>query len=92
MATRRRGRPARDAEETPRRKNSIFVKVGQTGGRVVEVCLNGGRTVEDALDASDVSYSDSNRIRVNGSPADLEDELQDGDIVTISGRVKGGVN
>ena len=91
MATRGRGRPARNSNEPARGRSPIFVKVARTGGSVTEVSLNGGRQVEDALDAADISYSESDRMRINGSPAQLDDELKDGDIVTISGRVKGGV-
>lgn len=71
-------------------ENEIFVKVARTGGQVHEVCLNGERTVEDALEAAEVDYSENSRIRVNGVSAELEDELSDGDNVTVSGKIKGG--
>ena len=82
----RRGRPRRsDSDE-----DGIFVKVARTGGEVKEFLLNGERTVEEALKIAEIEYDDDNRIRVNGSEADLETELEDGNVVTISGKVEGG--
>jgi ribosome-interacting GTPase 1 len=72
------------------KKEEIFVKVARTGSTVKEVCLNGDRTVEDALNAAGVEYSESSRIRINGETVDLEDEVSDGDIITVSGSIKGG--
>ena len=80
------GRKRKNEEED----GAILVKVARTGGQVVEVSLNGGRTVEDAIDAADIEYNSRDRIRVNGEPADLDDDLEDGDIVTLSGKIKGG--
>lgn len=71
-------------------REEIFVKVAKTGGLTHEVCLNGDRTVKDALDTAGVEYSESNRIRVNGEDVDLDTELEDGDRVIVSSKVKGG--
>lgn len=74
----------------PRTRQPIFVKVARTGGLVSEVLLDGGRTVEDALTAGDIDFDEDEKIRVNGKPADLDDNLRDGDVVTIAGKVSGG--
>lgn len=72
--------------------SEILVKVGRTGSPVVEVVLNGARTVRDALEAAGVEYESNSRIKVGGETVDLDsgDELENGDIVTVSGSIKGG--
>jgi len=78
-----RGRPRSELDE-------IFVKVARSGGEVKEVLLNSDRTVQDALNAADLEATDSDRIRVEGQPAELDDELKEGDVVTLSGKIEGG--
>lgn len=86
-----------DQEEAPRSRrtrrndNHITVKVARTGQPVTEVALNGSKMVEDALVAANVDFSARDRIRVNGDSASLDDELSQDDIVTISGKVQGGI-
>ncbi len=75
----------------PRTRGEIIVKVAKTGGLVQEVCLNGGRTVEDALKASGIDYDEDTKIRVNGGSSELEDELKNKDIVTLSDKIEGGL-
>ena len=82
--TTRRGRPA------ARSRADITVKVGRTGSRVVEVLLPAGSTVEQALEAADVTYSTTDRIRVRGVAGALGTELREGDIVTLAGKIQGG--
>jgi hypothetical protein len=67
----------------------IFVKVARLGGEVHEYALNGARTVEAALEAAELVSDDDDRIRVNGEPAVLETELQNGDVLTVAGRIEG---
>jgi hypothetical protein len=73
-------------------EEGIYVKVARTGGAVKEVCLNGDRSLQTALDLAEVEYTESSRIRVNGESVSLDDdiELEDGDRVNISGKIKGG--
>ena len=73
-----------------REVDEIEVKVARTGGEVKAFLLEEGASVEEALEASGVSYDKNDRIRVNGKSAELEDELSDGDIVTLAGKIKGG--
>ena len=70
----------------------IFVKVAKTGGAVTEVTLNNttGKTVADALDAADMELGNGQRVRVNQRSADEDTLLKDGDVIVISGSIKGG--
>lgn len=76
-----------------RRRNdeveNIEVKVIKFGGRIVNVSIEEGSTVEDAIKASELEYSGS-EVSLNGDDADLNDEVFDGDTVTISSKIKGG--
>jgi CII-binding regulator of phage lambda lysogenization HflD len=69
----------------------IFVQVARLGGEVKKYALNGDRTVEAALGYADIVSEDDDRIRVNGKPADLETELNDGDVLTVAGRIEGAL-
>ena len=67
----------------------ITVKVARLGNTVQEVALEEGASVQDALTAADLAV-DGEDVRVNSSNAGLSDEVQDGDIVTLVPKVKGG--
>ena len=69
---------------------TISVKVATIGGEVKEFNLEEGATVEDALNAYGIDPDSSKKLRVDGEPVDLEDELEDGDYLTVSSKVKGG--
>lgn len=69
----------------------FIVKVARTGGRVSEVSVESGATVEDALEASRIDYSSTDRIRKNGNTADLDDKVSKNDVITVAGKIKGGV-
>lgn len=71
------------------RTSVIQVKAGCLPGRIHDVVLNGGRTVEIALEAAEVEYSSEYEIRVNGSPAKLEDEVKDGDMILALRPIQG---
>jgi sulfur carrier protein ThiS len=75
---------------TTHEEETIIVKVAKTGDTVKEVCLNGDRTVEDALEAAGLEYDETSRLRVNGQTVDLDDELEDGEILTVGRKIKGG--
>lgn len=80
----------------PRRKKveteeEVLVKVGRSGGRVEEYSLTGEEpTVGDALVAAGITISKGDRIRLNGETADEDEIVEEGDIVTIAGKVSGG--
>jgi len=67
----------------------ITIKVARLGTTVLEVALNTGASVQDALTAAGLTV-DGEDVRVNSSNAGLNDEVEDGDIVTLVPKVKGG--
>ena len=67
----------------------ITIKVARLGTTVQEVALNDGASVQDALTAAGLTV-DGEDVRVNSSNAGLNDEVEDGDIVTLVPKVKGG--
>lgn len=68
----------------------IVVKVARTGTRLEEVALDGGHTVEDALMAAEITPKETEEVRINGEPAELDDELEDGDRVILVKNISGG--
>ena len=69
----------------------VLVKVGRNGGRVEEYAITtSDPTVSDALEAADIHLSKGERIRLNGDAAAEGDEVRNGDIITIAGKVSGG--
>lgn len=68
----------------------IEVKVARLGGEVKTVALQPDSTVADALEAAGVDSENFNRLRVSGEPVEPEDVVEDGDIITVSGGMKGG--
>lgn len=73
-------------------ESEILVKVGRSGGRVEEFAITGeDLTVADALEAAGISVTKGDRIRVNSEIADKSDDISDGDIITVSGKVSGGL-
>ena len=67
----------------------ITVKVARLGNTVQEVALNDGASVQDAITAADLAV-DGEDVRVNSSNAGLSDEVENGDIITLVPKVKGG--
>lgn len=78
------------ARKAKKHTDDIEVKVAQTGGEVKVYLLEEGDTVETALEKAGINADSAKRIRVNGDAADLDDELEDGDRITVSGKIKGG--
>lgn len=69
----------------------VLVKVGRTGARVVEIALNGNRTVEEALKVAGLSKKDSEIVQVNGEEVeDLDMNLSNGDRVILVKNIVGG--
>lgn len=86
MTARRTTRPAR----TTRTTNTI-VKVARVGGRVEEFLLEEDKTVAAALDLAGITVGSGMRVRVNAAAATTETKLKNGDIVTVSEKVQGGM-
>lgn len=69
-------------------KGYIVVRVGCLPGKIEEIALNGGRTVENALEAVDLE-PEGYEIRVNGRPAEPASELVEDDTVLLVKKIKG---
>lgn len=68
----------------------ILVKVTRLGSEVKEVSLPKDSTVSQALEAAGLDAEAYNRIRISGESVELEDIVENGDIITVSGGMKGG--
>ena len=66
----------------------ITVRVGRLPGRIEEIALNGARTVQAALEASDLS-AEGYQIKVNGEDAAFEDAVKAGDTILLVRKVSG---
>lgn len=72
-------------------EKDILVKVGRTGARIIEVALNGDRTVEAAINAAGLSKKDSEIVQVNGEEVDdMDMDLSNGDRVILVKNIQGG--
>lgn len=70
----------------------ITVKVGKLPGILVEVSLNGDRTVRAALTAAGMlDQVGGNSLRVNTAEATLDTPVDAGDSVLIVNKVKGNL-
>lgn len=85
MAARRR-----TTRVEPEVVNPLIVKVARVGGSVQDICLNGERTVAAALEAAGLEAEGG--IRVNGRLVDEKAGLESGDIITVAGRIAGGLS
>lgn len=66
----------------------ITVKAGKLPGKIEEISLNGERTVAACIEAAGLN-PEGFEIRVNGSVADMDTELNDGDTVLLVKKIKG---
>jgi sulfur carrier protein ThiS len=81
---------ARRKKETNEEKVTL-VKVSRTGGRVEEYALEGEEpTVGDALQKAGITLTKGDRVRIGGDVVDVDTIVDDGDIITIAGKVSGG--
>ena len=73
-------------------EKDILIKVGRTGARIIEVALNGDRTVEAAINAAGLSKKDSEIVQVNGEEVDdMDMDLSNGDRVILVKNIQGGI-
>lgn len=69
----------------------VVVKVFRSGSKGVEVALNGGRTVDDAIKAAGLAKKEAETIQVNGEEVDdMTMDLEDGDRVVLVKNIEGG--
>lgn len=66
----------------------ITIKVGKLPGAVLEIALNGDRTVQAALAAANLSPQGF-EIRVDGESATSRTELEDGSTVLLVKKIQG---
>lgn len=66
----------------------INVKVGQVPGKIVDIVLNGGRKIADALQVADLNPR-GREVRVNARLVEGDPDLQEGDMVLVVGKIKG---
>ena len=67
----------------------ITVKVAKAPGAVVEVVLDSGATVSDAIEAAGKTVDDGQGVSLNGSSTQLSASVSDGDRVVIAKGAKG---
>lgn len=67
----------------------ITVKVMQIPGAIREVALEDGATVADALTAAEMTLHSGYVLKVDGSEANQDDMLSNGQNVTMSASAKG---
>ncbi|HBC45336.1 TPA: hypothetical protein DCZ81_04165 [Candidatus Collierbacteria bacterium] len=71
--------------------DQFFVKVAQLGGKVIEVLLDTGATVEDALAAAGVEDFEKTEIKINKRAVQFEDEVFADELVVIVPKIEGGL-
>lgn len=68
--------------------NSIFVKVAAVPGNVVEVALEAGASVAEAMAAANITAQPGAELTVNGTTTSLDNiddtTCQNGDVIAIS--------
>lgn len=68
---------------------SVTVRIVQLGKRVFDYVADDGSTVGEGLAAAGIA-TEHMEVRVRGAAVDLDEELRDGDLVTVIPRIKGG--
>ena len=68
--------------------NQEFVRIGKLPGKIEEYAFEDGSTIEDALETAGLDF-EGYEVRLNGSPADMDDYVSDGDTVLLVKKIKG---
>jgi sulfur carrier protein ThiS len=71
-------------------EGAVKVLIGRFNEDPAEVTLDEDGTLQDALEALDISLSPTESAWVNGQEASSDDILEDGDRVIIVGKKEGG--
>jgi len=73
-----------------KKKGDVLVKVGRTGAKVIEIALNGDRSVSAALREAGFAKKEAEIVNVNGVETDdMDMELEDGDRVILVKNIQG---
>lgn len=67
---------------------NMIVKIGKMPGRIEEIALEDGTTVQQALEIVGLD-SEGYEIRVNGTTSTTSAELSDGNVVLLTKMIKG---
>jgi len=68
----------------------VNIKVAKLGGEVFDVEVEESSNVSAVLTAASQEVHNEDLVMVNGSRATLETEVNEGDVVTLVPRVRGG--
>jgi len=68
--------------------NTVSCKVGKLPGRIVEIALEDGASVEDALEVAEIE-ADGYEIRLNSAPASITDRVPNGSTLLLLKKIKG---
>jgi len=71
-------------------EEGYVIKVGKLPGTIKEVSMNGENTVADVLSQADLDPA-GYEIRLNGSPASLNDNVHARDTVLLVRKIQGNV-
>lgn len=69
----------------------ITVKVIRVPGAVTEVGLESGASVQDALNAADVSVGSGESVKLNGADTELSATVSDGSRILVAKAAKGAL-
>lgn len=70
-----------------------LVKIVKTGGKIEEYLFEGDEpTVDDALEAAGMEITKGQRVRMDGDLVDGDTIVEDGSVLTVTGKVAGGAN
>ena len=75
---------------TTSRRGELTVKIGRATEPIEEVTLSKGATIEDALEKAGIDVSESESLWVDGEKAEFDSEVEDNDIIQITGKKEGG--
>ena len=67
----------------------ITVRIGKLPGQIIDVALNGGRTVADAVSGANYGSVSDYEIRVNSVVGNLRTELKESDTVLLIRKIAG---
>jgi len=68
----------------------VKVRILQLGRKVIDYEATGGATLGAALEGAGVAAAQGMDLRINSQPATLDTPLNEGDVVTVIPRIKGG--
>jgi sulfur carrier protein ThiS len=70
--------------------STFFSKVVRVPGAVVEVALNEGATVADALEAANITLAPNEAVAVNGANVELSRVITSGEVISVAKSAKSG--